>query len=61
MYFFEKAGIPVLPVHLMKAEILASKCKIMQFSFEYILKEKRNATDKNINFGCLNDGFVNLF
>ena len=24
----------------------------------YILKEKRNATDKNIIFECLNDGLV---
>ena len=41
MYLFEKAGIPVLPVHLMKAEILASKCQNMQFSFEYINKTSK--------------------
>ena len=41
MNLFEKAGIPVLLVHLMKAEILASKCQIMQFSFEYINKTSK--------------------
>ena len=30
-----------LPVHLMKAEILASKCQIMQFSFKYINKKSK--------------------
>ena len=35
VYLFEKTGIPVLPVHLLKAKILASKCQ-MQFSFEYV-------------------------
>ena len=41
MYLFEEAGIPVLLVHLMKAEILASKCQIMQFSFEYTKKTSK--------------------
>ena len=30
-----------LPVHLMKAEILASKGQIMQFSFKYINKKSK--------------------
>ena len=42
VYLFEKTGIPVLPVHLMKAEILASKCQIMQFSFEYVNKKSKS-------------------
>ena len=41
IYLIEKASILVLSVHLMKAEILASKCRIMQFSFEYINKTSK--------------------
>ena len=41
VYLFEKAGIPVLRVHLMKTKILASKCQLMQFSFGYIDKTSK--------------------
>ena len=40
---------------LMHTEWLAS-CRNVTGLF--ILKEKRNATDKNIIFACLNDGLV---
>ena len=44
---FEKAGIPVLSVHLMKRIQLASKCQIMQFSFEYINKNQQTHSEAN--------------
>ena len=43
---FEKAGIPVLPVHLMKQtqvkpKYLQVSAQIMQFSFDYIKKTSK--------------------